>query len=395
MVKVSKAKNGQDVSGVGRQGTIQAIAQGCTACGVCVRECAFLEKHGMPVKIAKEVSTGELAPSVAFECSLCGLCTALCPEGIDPASMFAHLRVQAEATCTGHCREHRQLLFFEQMGTSPLLSWYGLPQDCTTVFFPGCSLAGSRPERVVQVYEYLKTRYPSLGMVLDCCSAPSHILGITDRFNRNITALIDGLLEAGIHNILVACPTCYSIFSQYGKGMKISTIYQELASMNDRAADKDTFSVTVHDPCCIRHAPAVHEAVRTLIGQQGGEVEEMVHHGVNTICCGKGGAVDALAPEYSRTWARQRLDEADGRNVITYCCCCSGELGRSAPVGHVLDLIFDLDKRVLYMNPAASGIVSYLRRWRLRHRLSVKMQAVRTGRRTVGSAVKWLQTIRD
>lgn len=394
MVKVCKAKNSHDLPAGEDRSTILAIAQGCTACKACVRECPFLEKHGVPGKIALEALTGNLHHAVAFECSLCGLCTVLCPEDIDPASMFLHLRAQAGSAGTGSFREHRRLVFFEQMGTSPLLSWIGLPQDCTTVFFPGCSLAGSRPERVVQVYNCLKTPYPALGMVLDCCSAPSHMLGRIDRFNRDISALIDSLHQAGIQKILVACPTCHSLFSQYGKGMEVCTVYEELASMPDLITDAEKHTVTVHDPCCIRNEQAVHEAVRTLIHQQGGKVEEMAHHGVKTLCCGKGGAVGTLAPEFSRAWTGQRLDEAEGRNIITYCSCCSSKLGGDAPVGHVLDLVFARDKRMVFKNPAASGFNAYLRRWRLRHRVSATMQAVRVGRRSLtGPAVKWLKTM--
>lgn len=389
MVKLCKAKN--RIGLPGNAGSVHTVGDGCTGCGICVRECSFLGKYGTPGKIGLELSAGRLDPEVAFECSLCGLCTAVCPEPIDPASMFSHLRAEAVTGGSGQFRAHWPLLFFESMGTSPLLSWIGLPENCTTVFFPGCSLAGSRPQRVTQVYESLKTLYPALGVVLDCCSAPSQILGRKERFTKSITSLIDNLQGVGIEKVLVACPTCYFIFSQYGKGVQVSTVYQELALLKENFSQLNPFTVTVHDPCSVRCQPAVHEAVRTLIGQLGGEVDEMKHHGVKTICCGQGGAVNTISPQYGSGWALERCQEAGDRVILTYCSCCSEFLGRQARAGHVLDLLYGPENRLLQKKPAGSGLASYIRRWRLRHRFSGKIRAALTGKRSLAGAVRWLR----
>ena len=54
-----------------------------------------------------------------------------------------------------------------------IFSYYALPEGCNTVFFPGCTLSGTRSEKVILTYQRLKKSIPSLGIVLDCCTKPS------------------------------------------------------------------------------------------------------------------------------------------------------------------------------------------------------------------------------
>ena len=69
---------------------IQEVSAGC---GAYQKECAFLSKYGTPKEIAEAyASLGTQSLQMAFECSLCGLCSALCPRQIDPAKMFADMR---------------------------------------------------------------------------------------------------------------------------------------------------------------------------------------------------------------------------------------------------------------------------------------------------------------
>ncbi|MCE5335383.1 MAG: 4Fe-4S dicluster domain-containing protein, partial [Desulfobacteraceae bacterium] len=68
---------------------VQRLMDQCVECGICRKDCEFLRRNGNPGSIIK---AGEEGPGdgrdLAFECSLCGLCTAACPMGVDPASAF-------------------------------------------------------------------------------------------------------------------------------------------------------------------------------------------------------------------------------------------------------------------------------------------------------------------
>ena len=112
------------------------VAAGCTECGRCSRDCLYLQQFGLPAEQARAVLENRLDLRQVFQCSLCGLCTEVCPQKIDPAAMFMALRTEAVGRGQGEFRQHRVIKGYERRGNSPLFSWYGLPAGCTTVFFP-------------------------------------------------------------------------------------------------------------------------------------------------------------------------------------------------------------------------------------------------------------------
>jgi Fe-S oxidoreductase len=316
------------------------VEEGCIECGLCQKDCLFLQRYGSPKQLAGQqmVTAGDL--SFSFECSLCGLCTAVCPKKVDPAAMFAAMRVAGQELGGGEFRQHAGLLRYESMGGSPWFSWYGLPEGCDTVFFPGCALAGSRAARVSQTYRHLRTMIPTLGLVLDCCAKPSHDLGRRARFCRIFGALRNGLEARGVRTILVACPSCYRVWSDYGGSIAVRSVYEILAEAPPAHRVKATTPVTVHDPCPTRNDTTIHGAVRSLLAAMGLPVEEMKHHGRKTLCCGEGGAACHLVPAMAGNWTALRADEAAGRRIITYCAGCTNFLGRLTQASHILDLYF-------------------------------------------------------
>ena len=94
------------------------IKEKCIECPACQKECRFLQKYGTPKAIA---------------------------DPFNPA----------------------------ERGTSKKYTYYGFPEQCHTVLFPGCALAGTRPDKVMKVYQSIKESIPNLGIVLDCCNKPS------------------------------------------------------------------------------------------------------------------------------------------------------------------------------------------------------------------------------
>ncbi len=160
-------------------------AENCLECGLCVKECSFLQQYGSPKVIAAswqpDSPSGQQLP---FFCNLCGLCTAVCPPkvGLDPAALFLEMRQQIVAREAAPFPEHRRLLAYEERGVSDRYSWFALLKNCDTVLFPGCAFAGTRPTRLLKLFEHLRQGIPSLGMVQGCCTKPSHDLGRTNFF---------------------------------------------------------------------------------------------------------------------------------------------------------------------------------------------------------------------
>ncbi|MEN8258893.1 MAG: (Fe-S)-binding protein [Thermodesulfobacteriota bacterium] len=343
----------------------QSVQKNCVDCSICVKKCRFLSEQGSPRSLA-ELFLKEPDSEIAFQCSLCSLCTAVCPKDVDPASLLMAQRCQVVNHDQGHYGQHQPLLAYEKRGSSRLFSWYGLPEGCDTIFFPGCALPGSRPQRVLDVVDQLQKEIPKLGVVLDCCTKPSHDLGRQDYFQTMFFGLQNILKKKGIKKVLVACPNCFRMFKEYGD-QEVQTIYELLKAPSRSTCQQE---LTLHDPCAVRFDTHVHAAVRNLIEDAGFTVQEMKHHGTKTLCCGEGGAVGYLNKELAQSWTELRRQEAGEQKVITYCAGCSHYLGKRMDTCHLLDLLFEPKKTMARSVKVAPSPMTYWHRYRLKKKLA-------------------------
>ena len=361
------------------------IAEKCIECPLCRRECAFLVKYGNPKEIADGIDPQDDATlTLAFECSLCGLCGAVCPVDLDPRDLFLQMRRAAVSKGIAPFPEHKMLLNYEKRGTSRKYTYYALSEGCQTIFFPGCGLPGTRPKRTLQVYHHLRSFMPGLGIVLDCCSKPSHDLGRQASFDMFFKEMKDYLLHNGVRTVLTACPNCYRVFKEYGDGLAVRTVYEVLAEqgppVNPTTAGNP---VVIHDPCAIRHEIPIHDAVRSLVRNQGLPVEEMPHHGTKTLCCGEGGAAGLLAPELAGQWGQKRQAETGDRDLVTYCVGCSNSLGKLTPTFYLLDWFFEPEATLQGWVKPAGPPWTYWNRLSLKRKLKKTMKAPVTRERTL------------
>jgi Fe-S oxidoreductase len=355
--------------GLARQ--LTAISTQCNECGACIKACAFLSHYGTPGALVRNhdfTQANDLA--MAYECSLCGLCNEVCPQKLEPGQLFLTLRRIFVAAGHFDPSVYRTILGYENRGRSKLFAFQGIPAGCDTVFFPGCNLPGSRMVTTLCLYEKLGRIIPNLGVVLNCCSKPSHDLGRQVHFAAVFTELRKTLQQQGIHRVLVACPNCYKIFQQYGKGLSVHMIYAYLeVEPNIVPLSSAWKTISVHDPCAIRNSTAVQQSVRDLLTALGLKQKEMKHQGQRTLCCGEGGMVSAVRPAFAKSWIKLRSKESEGRRLVTYCAGCCGFLGKVTPTVHLADLLCQpevarQDKITVTRSP-----FTYLQRLRLKWRL--------------------------
>ncbi|MBF0469256.1 MAG: VTT domain-containing protein, partial [Desulfamplus sp.] len=398
---------------------VQAIGHinsGCTNCGACKSQCAFLQEYGTPGEILGHYDFSRAADQkIVFECSVCNLCCSVCPEKLEPGKLFAAVRKEAIKADNVDLSRYRTILNYEKRGNSPLFSYYGLPQGCDTIFFPGCSLPGTRPETTWQIFTRLQQSIPEIGIVLDCCTKPSHDLGRHNYFELMFGEMRKYLVENGVRKILVACPNCYRLFKDYGKELEVRTVYELLADnmppgtmpddinpapidigsipagdmspgaivtgaissgdMNDGDMNLDGISaaaltgeLAIHDPCPLRDDSSVQDAVRAILTRMGFTVAEMKHRRKRTLCCGEGGSVGFIRPELARKWADVRKKEADGRKIVTYCAGCASYLNRVTPTLHITDIVFSTQKALNGELVAAKAPFTYINRLKLKQR---------------------------
>lgn len=351
-------------------------ARDCVECGKCLKDCGFLQDYGTPQEIAFRYDPGEQEfQRLAFECSLCGLCSEVCPDrlDIDPWGLFQEMRREAVDRGQGCFSQHDRMVGYENKGNSSWLSWYGLPEGCKTVFFPGCTLPGSQPDNVEKLFDLLREKIPDLGIVLDCCNKPSHDLGRQDFFQAQFGELRDYLLAQGVETVLVGCPSCYQAIDMYGEDLSVETVYEHLDQIDLPAAGAVRGTVAIHDPCSTRDREEVHAAVRGLVYRRDLDIEEFRLHGREAICCGEGASVGFLEPERAGAWAESRAEEAGDRRVVTYCSGCVHFVGAKTPTNHVLDLVFQPEKAMAGEVRVAKAPFTYLNRIWLKWRFWRKL----------------------
>ncbi|MGC1401501.1 MAG: (Fe-S)-binding protein [Thermodesulfobacteriota bacterium] len=346
----------------------EQIKEKCTECSLCQKECTFLQKYGNPKYIADKYCPADgKDQGIAFECSLCGLCAAVCPAEIDPSRMFLEMRREAVSLGRGNFQEHKALLNYEKRGISKRYTWYGLPRGCDTVLFPGCALPGTRPETVLNLFEHLRQSNPNLGIVLDCCTKPSLDLGRQGYFQTLFGEMTAYLLDQGVRNVWVACPNCYRVFKEYGDELKVKTVYEILAENGLLGKENVSSDITIHDPCVVRFEAPIQDAVRGLVERKGLAIQEMSHNRHTTLCCGEGGAIGLLSPDLAKTWAALRMKEAQGRRMITYCAGCVNHLNPISPTSHLLDLLFQPQATLAGKIKSSRSPMTYWNRIRLKH----------------------------
>ncbi len=193
-------------------------------------------------------------------------------------------------------------------------------------FNPGCALSIYRPDKAGQVLDFLRRDLPGTEIKLHeiCCRH-------------------DPQLPAG-SVIINVCAGCDRRFGGDYEGISTISLWELLdRSGNFPFPDYHGLKVSVHDACPVRGRPAVHRAVRSLLGKMNIQVVEAAAHGTKSVCCG-----DSLYPSHSEEQIhaamRRRADSMPCGDVVVYCVSCikAMAVGGRTP-RHLLDLLFGED----------------------------------------------------
>jgi len=326
--------------------------------------CAYLKEYGTPREIAAKIDQLPLDQwPDPFECALCGLCGAVCPEKLRPEEMFLSMR--RELAMAGHLdlKRYAPVLTYEKLGASRLLSLLRMPEGGDTVLFPGCALPSTRSKTVRRLFTALQDSVPHLGVALGCCMKPSYDLGRVDFFEERFGRLHAALLQAGVRRVITACPNCQKVFSHHGGEIETVTAYEVLVDSGYDRKSSSAFEAIIHDPCPQRHDTGVQDAVRVLAQSCGVDIQKCQEERKLTQCCGEGGMVKFVRPEFAENWTENRKKTAGGSRVVTSCAGCTGFLGEALEVDHVLDLLLD-SKPVKPLKPPFTYAARFmLKRW--------------------------------
>ncbi|MDR1815520.1 MAG: 4Fe-4S dicluster domain-containing protein, partial [Clostridiales Family XIII bacterium] len=371
----------------------------CT-CSACIDACVLIRYFRQnPKRIAADLGVTVLpvaskikhvASRMIHSCNLCGLCTAVCPVGVDTcAAMAESRRIMKEG---GNLPAAYHDFWMEDMAFSMSDEAYAVVRPeaadgakagaASLLFFPGCQLAASLPGAVSAAYAHILGRAPDAAMLLACCGVPAD-WACEEEALADVTAKLRADWEAlGRPEVLFACTTCKKTFEKTLPEVRGQMLYEWLADSGRQDAAPTSHCETVipvgaacsrppnrdvgaglappagaavFDPCA--SDAATQAAVRKLLGLAGQPLPDA------PSCCGFGGhiypanpgllgeilrerkaAVDGALPSEAGTDAASAGGtalSADAPCVVTYCANCRDLfLSEGMDARHVLEVLF-------------------------------------------------------
>jgi glutamate synthase (NADPH) small chain len=349
-------------------------------CLECVKVCPYLEHYrGYPKRYAREIYNNESivmgarhANKMINSCSLCGLCERVCPENFAMQDLCLTARKSMVNRNKMPPSAHEFALMdmaFSQGEDFAMARHQPGKSTGTYLFFPGCQLCASSPEKVFSTYQYLCTKLSDgVGLMLDCCSAPAYWAGREAQFQENLKSWKQTWIDLGRPELIVACSTCYRIFSDYLQDVPIISLWQLFKKIGLPQSHLwvEQRHLAVHDPCTTRYEPEIQDSVRSLLKISGVIIEELSLSRDLTECCGFGGLMQNAHPHIARE-VIQRRAKLSHLDYVTYCGMCRDNLASSGKrVLHILDILFP-DPQVA--DPAAKKRPGWSRRRENRARL--------------------------
>ncbi len=351
--RVEKAEAGYSV-----EAAIQE-AKRCIQCHCeeCMKSCAYLVHYKKyPGLLSKEIYNntqiimGDHQLNKPMNaCTLCGQCTAVCPNGFDMARVCAVARRNMVSTDKMPLAPHEFALMDMLFSNSEAFLSRTQPgyDGCKYVFFPGCQAVAIAPETVKAAYLDLCSRLEGgVALMLGCCGAICDWAGRYEMQESTRTFLLTELSKLGDPIIIAGCPTCRKelAVSVGGEIVGIWDILEEIGLPN--GAHRLERPAALHDSCGARGDAHTQQAIRKLADQLGVTLVETEYSGDRSPCCGYGGLTAYANPEVAGEITRKALERSEAP-YVTYCMACRDRFARQGRESHhILELVYGTDAGV-------------------------------------------------
>lgn len=350
-------------------------------CLECVKVCEFLAHHGAyPKRYIREIYNNDCivmgahkSNRMANTCSLCGLCSAVCPEHLPMGDFCLEARQsmvqRGKMQPSFHDFALRDMAFSNSDAFAMARHQPGMSSSAA-LFFPGCQLSASSSDHVFATYAHLRDRLSGgVGLLLGCCGAPAHWGGQEELFRSVLQSFAAEWERMGRPKVITACSSCYRVFKDHLPAVPVISLWTLLDEIGLPPSRKSVPAapLAIHDPCTTRDEKDVQGSVRALLGRIGVATQEIGEPGLTT-CCGFGGLMSFVNPLVADKTVDRRARESDA-DYVTYCAMCRDNFARRGKRAlHVLDLLFGDDD-----DPAAREDPGFSRRRENRARLKTRL----------------------
>lgn len=323
-------------------------------CKLCMKNCVMLNDFGEHPKGIFEscIAKGEMPDKLVYSCNMCSQCTIACPKDYKMQDVFMESRVMKVNENHGKSpmKGHGAIEVHQYLGYSNFFNTANkAPKGKKTkrVFIPGCSLPSYNPKAVGNILEYLQEKYDGeVGSILKCCGKPTKALGQIEKFKERYASVQKAIDEVGAEEIIVACQSCYGMFSTNSPNQTVRSVWEILPELglpeHAKGIGKDSdVTFGIHDSCSTRYNKEIQDGIRWILDEMGYKTEEPEHTRENTRCCGFGGMVVPANPEVAHAVMKKRVAEFKTDHLVSYCAACRESMETAGKDSvHILDLVF-------------------------------------------------------
>lgn len=298
----------------------------CIHCHKCRNNCSFLLKYGI------DICDTEKLNELAFHCFLCGRCTAVCPVGIDGRALILEMRREHAASAGKSSIEKTYKGLISEKRDYRFRNWNHVTSG--SIFFPGCNFPSMYPKTNAVLVKMFSEH--GIGTVYECCGKPVAELGFEKDEERIVSGIKKRLTDAGVTEIVTACPNCMEFFGDR-LGVKVRSVFDKLNELG--AGKRLSGNMEFYLPCPDRQG-------KKWIGEIKLFIDGNVTVNDSAQCCGLGGSAVKHEKEIAGTFV-QELKGSTDKMLYTYCASCMGRFRRSGfrQIDHVLPLIMGTNEQ--------------------------------------------------
>lgn len=301
----------------------------CVHCGLCTKNCLFLEKYKM------DLAEFQKKPELAYHCFLCGKCKDVCPKKIDGREIALQNRRKIVENGGGKLPDNSyDGLLLEK---SPYKFANYRHANKKAVLFTGCNFPSFFPETTDKLVE--EFRKHDVGVIYDCCGKPVEELGLFDEAAGIIDRINKKIKAAGVEQVVMACPNCY-YFLKGRLDAEIISVYEKMKELGiGMPLEKER--IPMYYPCPDRKEKRIAEDMKAFLP---GEVVDAFP---DVQCCGLGGCAAGKESDVAQAMTDLVKDSVE-TELYTYCasCICSFRRRGYEEAKHILPILMGIDEKV-------------------------------------------------
>jgi heterodisulfide reductase subunit D len=378
----------------------------CTQCGECLQFCPIQDVNGNPlisppekirvfrefIKATEGLRARLFGPKdidrrlledftrAVFECTTCGACGQHCTVGIFTQRLWPALRkemvrrgigpIGGQAKMPGVIKETGNP--YNMPAKERFSPWFpekvSVAERAEIAYYAGCTGAYSAQPMVKGDVLVLQAAGEPFTMLPPeeevCCGFPLFVSGQHDMLEDLVRRLVEAYKAKGVKLLLSSCPCCVNIMSRdwpifYGGALPFRIRHmtqfatEALKSGKLRIRGELPERLIYHDPCYLSRGVGIIEEPRVILRSiPGVQLLEFDRHGINSRCCGAGGAARKVYAENANAIGRSTIDEAVRKKadrLIFSCPACYAQVNegmlnhdKKIRITDIMELLADL-----------------------------------------------------